>query len=94
MTVKLTECISLTNGAHFYRGDLHIHAFVASHDVKDATMTAQAIVKMAVTAKLDLIAIADHNEIQKVRAAIAAGEAADLLVIPAVELSAPFGPCC
>ena len=91
MTAKLTECTALTNGAHFYRGDLHIHSFVASHDVKDSAMTAQAIVETAVAEKLDLIAIADHNEIRNVRDALVAGEAAGLLVIPAVELSTPEG---
>lgn len=91
MTEKLAECTALTNGAHFYRGDLHIHSFAASHDVKDAGMTAQAIIDTAVAEKLDLIAIADHNEIQNVRAALAAGEAVGLLVIPAVELSTPEG---
>ncbi|MGZ9709407.1 TrlF family AAA-like ATPase [Glaciimonas sp. GNP009] len=91
MTEKLAECTALTNGAHFYRGDLHIHSFVASHDVKDAAMTPEAIVATAVAEKLDLIAIADHNEIQSIRAALAAGVAAGLLVIPAVELSTPEG---
>lgn len=91
MTEKLVECTALTNGAHFYRGDLHIHSFAASHDVKDAGMTAQAIVDTAVAEKLDLIAIADHNEIQNVRAALAAGHVVGLLVIPAVELSTPEG---
>lgn len=91
MTEKLVECTALTNGAHFYRGDLHIHSFAASHDVKDAGMTAQAIVDTAVAEKLDLIAIADHNEIHNVRAALVAGHEVGLLVIPAVELSTPEG---
>lgn len=91
MTEKLAECTALTNGAHFYRGDLHIHSFAASHDVKDIGMTAQAIVDTALAEKLDLIAIADHNEIQSVRAALSASDATGLLVIPAVELSTPEG---
>ena len=91
MTDKLVECTSFTNGAHFYRGDLHIHTFVASHDVKDTTMTAQAVVDTAAAENLDLIAVADHNEIQNVRAALAAGDTAGILVIPAVELSTPEG---
>lgn len=91
MTEKLAECTALANGAHFYRGDLHIHSHLASHDVKDSAMSAQAIVATAVSEKLDLIAIADHNEIQNVRAALVAGAAAGILVIPAVELSTPEG---
>lgn len=54
-------------------------------------MTAQSIIDTAVIEKLDLIAIADHNEIRNVRDALAAGEAAGILVIPAVELSTPEG---
>jgi DNA repair ATPase RecN len=91
MTGKLAECTALANGAHFYRGDLHIHSYLASHDVKDTAMTAQAIIDTAVIEKLDLIAIADHNEIRNVRDALAAGAAAGVLVIPAVELSTPEG---
>lgn len=91
MTEKLAECTALTSGAHFYRGDLHIHSYGGSHDVKDAGMTPQAIIATAIEENLDLIAIADHNEIFNVRAAIEAGSAASLLVIPAVELSTPEG---
>lgn len=91
MTEKLAECTALTSGAHFYRGDLHIHSYGGSHDVKDAGMTPQAIIATAVAEDLDIIAIADHNEIFNVRAAIEAGSVAGLLVIPAVELSTPEG---
>ena len=54
-------------------------------------MTAQAVVDTAAAENLDLIAVADHNEIQNVRAALAAGDTAGILVIPAVELSTPEG---
>jgi energy-coupling factor transporter ATP-binding protein EcfA2 len=91
MTEKLAECKALASGANFYRGDLHIHSYIASHDVRDSGMTAQAIVDTAIAENLDLIAIADHNEILNVSAAVAAGSAAGILVIPAVELSTPEG---
>lgn len=91
MTAKLNECISHTNGACFYRGDLHIHSFQASHDVRDPSMTPQNIVATAVKERLGIIAVADHNEISNVQATVTAGEVAGVLVIPAVELSTPEG---
>jgi ABC-type lipoprotein export system ATPase subunit len=81
----------LPSGARFYRADLHIHSFGASHDVKDATMTPGAIVTAAIAENLDLIAIADHNDIGSVEQAIKAAEHSSLLVLPAVELSTPEG---
>ncbi|WP_369053184.1 TrlF family AAA-like ATPase [Burkholderia gladioli] len=91
MTEKLKECLTQSNGARFYRGDLHIHSYAASHDVSDTGMTPQAIVDTAVQENLHIIAVADHNEIGNVQAAVAAGVAAGILVIPAVELSTPDG---
>jgi hypothetical protein len=76
MAAKLQECLLESDGAHFYRGDLHIHSYSASHDVSDKAMTPQAIVDTAVQEDLRIIAIADHNEIGNVQAAVTAGEAA------------------
>jgi AAA domain, putative AbiEii toxin, Type IV TA system len=89
----LTHLTSLSRGARFYRADMHIHSFgprTGSHDVKDSTMTPEAIVQTAIAEKLDIIAITDHNEIGNVEAAIAAA-GTDLLVVPGVELSTPQG---
>lgn len=83
----LQECLAESDGARFYRGDLHIHSYKASHDVSDTVMTPQAIVDTAIQERLQIVAIADHNEIANVQAVVAAGEAAGILVIPAVELS-------
>ncbi len=91
MNEKLQECLMQSNGARFYRGDLHIHSYVASHDVSDTGMTPQAIVDTAVQENLQIIAVADHNEIGNVQAAVEVGIAAGILVIPAVELSTPDG---
>ena len=44
-------------GARFFRADLHIHSYGASHDVKDATMTSAAIVRTAAQESLSIIAI-------------------------------------
>ena len=86
------ETISaLSCGARFYRADLHIHSFGASYDVKDATAVPDKIVETAAAEGLSIIALADHNEIGNVRAAVAAGDKHSVLIIPAVELSAPEG---
>lgn len=90
MTI-LDDLLNLPNGARFFRADLHIHSYSASHDVKDAAMTAEAIVRTALAEKLDIIAIADHNEISNVNAGLKAAEGTGLLVVPAVELSTPQG---
>ncbi|MBY4869827.1 TrlF family AAA-like ATPase [Burkholderia anthina] len=91
MAEKLQECLVESDGAHFYRGDLHIHSYPVSHDVTDKAMTPQAIVDTAVQENLRIIAIADHNEIGNVQAAVTAGNAVGVLVIPAVELSTSEG---
>lgn len=87
----LNDILSLPNGARFYRADLHIHSFGSSHDVKDVTMIPDGIVKTAVAEGLDVVAVADHNEIINVEATITAAKGHDLLVIPAVELSTADG---
>ena len=89
--MDLETLTSLSSGARFFRADLHIHSYGASHDVTDARATPESIVAAAASDGLSIIAIADHNEILNVRKAVAAGEAAGLLVVPAVELSAPEG---
>jgi ABC-type lipoprotein export system ATPase subunit len=89
MTIESLSALS--NGAKFYRADMHIHSFGASHDVKDATMTAEAIVASAIAENLNIIAITDHNEINNVEPAMKAAVGTGLLVIPGIELSTPQG---
>lgn len=78
-------------GARFYRADLHVHSYAASHDVTDTSMTPEAIVRTAVKEKLTLIALTDHNDISNVAVALKAAIGTPLVVIPAVELSTPQG---
>lgn len=87
----LNELLKLSNGARFYRADLHIHTFAGSADVKDASMTPSAVVKTAIAEGLDVIGITDHNEIKNVAPALAAAKDEALLVMPGVELSTPQG---
>jgi hypothetical protein len=88
---ELAEITNLPRGAKFYRADMHIHSYRASHDVRDAGMTAEAIVKTALAQGLGAIAITDHNEISNVSAALKAADRTGLLVVPGVELSTPTG---
>ena len=87
----LSEITGLPRGARFYRADLHIHSIAGSHDVTDSTATPEAIVALAAQEGLRIIAITDHNEISGVAAALTAGSASQMLVIPGVELSTPEG---
>lgn len=88
---NLTSIEKLSSGARFYRVDLHIHSYGASHDVKDKTMTPEAIVDSAISEGLEVISITDHNEISNVEKALVAAKGKNLLVIPGVELSTPQG---
>src|ERR1022692_423845 len=85
------EIAALPSGAKFLRADLHIHSFGASHDVKDVTMTPEAIIDNAVSEGLRLIAITDHNEIANVSAALKAADGKPVFVVPGIELSTPEG---
>ncbi len=89
--MELSEVLETDRGARFYRADLHIHSFSASHDVSDANATPQAIVALAKAEGLDLIAIADHNEIANVAHAVAEGARVGVMVVPAIELSTAHG---
>lgn len=85
------DVISLSSGAEFVRGDLHIHCKLGSHDVSDVRATPSAIVDRAIQEGLSIIAIADHNEIRGALEAVAAANGRPLLVVPAVELSTAQG---
>lgn len=87
----LDDVLAQPTGARFFRADLHIHSFGASHDVKDAAMTADEIVGTAARESLSIIAITDHNEINNVERAIQVSKGTSVLVIPGVELSTPQG---
>jgi len=90
----LSEVAKLDNGAGFHHVDLHIHSYGASHDVKDTTMTPQAIVDSAVKQGLRVIAITDHNSNKNVDAAIAHAQqyyGGQILVLPGVEVTTAHG---
>ena len=92
--IQFKELRVLENGARFLNVDLHIHSYGASHDVKDMTMTPQAIVDSAAKQGLSVIAITDHNSNKNVEPAIAHAQehyAGKVLVVPGVEVTTAHG---
>src|SRR3990172_9207323 len=92
--VLLKDVQVLDNGARFHSVDLHIHSYGASHDVKDSTMTPEAIVDSAVRQSLSVIAITDHNSNLNVQRAIEHAEEnhpGQILVLPGVEVTTAHG---
>lgn len=65
--------------------DLHIHS-----SYSDGAFTPSELVALAVKHDVRVIGIADHDSVAGVREAAAAGEAAGVAVLPAVELSVQF----
>ena len=82
---ELDDILACPTGARFYRADLHIHSYSASHDVRDAKMTPAAVVQTAIRENLAIIAITDHNEISNVEEAVRATVNTGVLVVPGVD---------
>src|SRR5271165_3931058 len=61
MAVTYDIIKAVDNGSQFFNADLHVHSFGASHDVRDSTMTVEAIIDAAVKMGIRLLAITDHN---------------------------------
>src|ERR1700727_3726393 len=85
------EIAAESAGARFFRADLHVHTYGASHDVTDVGFTPQAAVDRASTENIGILAITDHNEIRNVAAAVDASQAKGVCVIPGEELTTPQG---
>ena len=64
------------------RGDPHCHTFAS-----DGMVTPKELVEAAVEAKLDLIAITDHDTMASVREAVAFSEYPGLTVVPGQEIT-------
>ncbi len=93
MAISYKDILAMDCGAQFLNVDLHIHSYGASKDVKDPTMTPQAIVDSAVDQGLSVIAITDHNSDRNVAAALLHAQkyAEKLLVLPGVEVTSANG---
>jgi 3',5'-nucleoside bisphosphate phosphatase len=77
------------NGDHYMKNliDLHLHSTYS-----DGVRTPGELVTMAKGLGLKAIALADHDTVDGIDEALAAGEACGLEVLPALELSVAFGP--
>lgn len=84
----------MSQGALFYRADLHIHSYgmgMGSFDVTDTNNTPNAIVDTAIAKGLKMISITDHNEIMNSIVAVQYANGKDILVIPGIEISTTQG---
>jgi ABC-type lipoprotein export system ATPase subunit/histidinol phosphatase-like PHP family hydrolase len=84
----------MSQGALFYRADLHIHSYgtgMGSFDVTDTSNTPSSIVDTAIAKGLKLISITDHNEILNSIMAVQYAAVKDILVIPGIEVSTTQG---
>ena len=64
------------------RADLHLHTIAS-----DGSLTPEELVALAAGEEFDVIAVSDHDSIDGVAAAKAAGKRLGVRVIPGVELS-------
>ena len=84
----------MSQGALFYKADLHIHSYgvgTGSYDVTDMTNTPQAIVDLAISKGLRVISITDHNQWLNSMAAVQYAVDKDILVVPGIEVSTTQG---
>lgn len=84
----------MSNGALFYKADLHIHSYgpeYGSFDVTDISNTPQAIVDTAIEKGLKVISITDHNQYLNSMFAVQYSKGKDILVVPGIEVSTTQG---
>ncbi len=68
-----------------FRADLHVHTCLSP--CAELDMTPQTVVRQALRARLDIIAVCDHNSGENVPAVRRLGRAAGLAVIPGMEVT-------
>jgi len=93
MAITFKEIEAVDNGAQFFDVDLHVHSFGGSHDVKDSTMTVEAIIDEAVNRGIRILAITDHNVDTNTEKSVAYAQkyTGQILVIPGIEISTANG---
>jgi hypothetical protein len=93
MPVSLQDIQKPDNGARFLSADLHIHSYGGSADVKDRSMTVEAIIEAAVAKGISLLAITDHNSDCNTQASIQYAQkyGGQVLVLPGVEVTTAHG---
>ena len=68
-----------------FRADLHIHSCLSP--CGELTMSPRRIVEQALTERLDIIALCDHNTAENAAAAIRVAAGTGLAVLPGIELT-------
>ncbi|MDO9585372.1 MAG: PHP domain-containing protein, partial [Syntrophales bacterium] len=68
-----------------FRCDLHIHTCLSP--CADLDMYPRALVKRSLAAKLDVIAICDHNASENVRYVLKAAEGKPIRFLPGMEIT-------
>lgn len=68
----------------WYKGDLHIHTVLSA--CAELSMGPKDIVRKALEANLDMIAVTDHNSAENVSAVLQAAASTNLTVIPGMEV--------
>ena len=93
MPVTFQEIEAFDNGAQFWDADLHVHSFGGSHDVKDSTMTVEAIIEEAVKRAIRILSITDHNAETNTEKGVTYAQkyTGQILVIPGVEITTANG---
>ena len=90
---RYNDVMAVDNGARFHHVDLHIHTYGGSSDVKDPTMTPEAVIDAAIAQKLSVIAITEHNSNKSIERALAHTQKylGQILVLPGVEVTTAHG---
>jgi hypothetical protein len=80
-------------GAVFVPGDLHVHSYGFSSDIKDTAMTVDALIGAAVAKGLRLLSITDHNNDGQILPSLEYGAkfTDQLLILPGVEITTAQG---
>lgn len=88
----IEEIFSLSNGARYYKADLHVHT---PHDPeryeRKGEVTAADIISGAKSAGVEIIAITDHNTVAGIDEVKAVGEVEGVAVFPGVEITTSGG---
>ena len=89
----ISDLLQLSPGARPLKADLHVHTPASftdpEKDFRDATP--EDVVRHAVAAGLDIIAVTDHNTAEWCDKVRTAAEGAPITVFPGIEISTPQG---
>jgi len=92
VAAQLNALLKLSDGTRFRKVDLHVHT-PASSDMHGSwkSSTPADVVRIAQDAKLDAIAITDHNSVAWCESVLLAAQDGPLVVFPGVEISTSEG---